>query len=305
MAAALITVGLGEWLPSIPAASLSAEAASMHSRMQVEALLVSVDQSSTCLTCHEAANLASPSSFHVSTPVGEMPAGTPPKQRSPGGDFGWLKKTYTFTVRGTQITEDGQTHGHNVVAGAYNYIADTDNTTAPGGTFQASQLGCQSCHDPHGQGRRLSDGTYATTGAPIIGSGSYNNSLTPAAGRLVGLYRLLASPVYSQGGSGAIFTSFPIAVAPSTYNRTEATQQTRVAYGHTGQNTWGNWCTRAIVQCTALQAMSTLWMRTRVNRRNQLHHYVKSGDLTGVFATGAGPFLRSCLSPRIQETLAR
>ena len=39
------------------------------------------------------------------------------------------------------------------------------------------------------------------------------------------------------------FSGVAIAVAPSTYNQTEATNQVRVAYGATsGTNTWGNWC---------------------------------------------------------------
>ena len=304
MAAALLTIGFGGMAYAFHSGGV-AECGGCHSMHSPNAggsfLLVSVDQSSTCLTCHEAANQTGPTSYHVSTPSNEMPTGTPPKQRSPGGDFGWLKKTYTFTVRGTATTEDGQTHGHNIVAGAYNYIADTDNTTAPGGTFQASQLGCQSCHDPHGQGRRLSDGTYATTGAPIIGSGSYNTSLIPAAGQAVGLYRLLASPKYSQAGTGATFTSYPIAVAPSTYNRKEDVQQTRVAYGHTGTDTWGNWC------ATCHSAMhsaggyvhpvdETLGSTVALNYTN----YVKSGDLSGVFATGAGPY--SSLVPFAENT---
>jgi hypothetical protein len=42
--------------------------------------------------------------------------------------------------------------------------------------------------------------------------------------------------------SGVTFAGIAIAVAPATYNRTEASTQTRVAYGATGTNTWGNWC---------------------------------------------------------------
>lgn len=305
LASAFLTIGLGGMAYAFHSGGV-AECGGCHSMHAPNPsgsfLLVSVDQSSTCLTCHERTGDTGPSSYHVSTPGAEMAAGTPPKQRSPGGDFGWLKKTYTFTVRGTTTTEEGQTHGHNIVAGAYNYTADTTNTIAPGGSFSASQLGCQSCHDPHGQGRRLSDGTYATTGAPIIGSGSYNTSATPAAGQAVGLYRLLASPVYSQVGSGAVFTGFPIAVAPSSYNRTEATQQTRVAYGASGtQNTWGNWC----ATCHGAMHSSGGYVHPVDENlgstiANAYTNYVKSGDLTGVFATGAGPY--SSLVPFAENT---
>src|SRR5512143_1360790 len=61
-------------------------------------LLVATDQSSTCLTCHEKTGDTGPTSYHVSSAPSDMPSGTPPKQRTPGGDFGWLKKNYTFTA---------------------------------------------------------------------------------------------------------------------------------------------------------------------------------------------------------------
>jgi len=78
------------------------------------------------------------------------------------------------------------------------------------------------------------------TSAPIRGSGSYNNSAVPAAGEAVGIYRLLAGENYETGP--VTFKTYAIAVAPSTYNQTEATNQVRVAYGAAGINTWGNWC---------------------------------------------------------------
>jgi predicted CXXCH cytochrome family protein len=114
-------------------------------------LLIGGDQSSTCLSCHMHAGDTGPSSYHISTADADLAAGVPPKQRTPGGDFGWLKKTYTFTVRNVATTEDGASHGHNIVAADYGFVADTRAgfTTAPGGTYPSSQLGCQSCHDPH------------------------------------------------------------------------------------------------------------------------------------------------------------
>jgi predicted CXXCH cytochrome family protein len=220
---------------------------SMHSpKAGGSFLLIGGDQSSTCLSCHMHAGDTGPSSYHIATAEADMPVGVPPKQRTPGGDFGWLRKTYTFTVRSSTTTEAGQTHGHNIVAVDFGYLADTDNDTAPGGTFSSAQLGCQSCHDPHSANRRLSDGTYVKGGvlnqatAPIIGSGSYNNSLTPAAGQAVGVYRLLRG--LNDASQGVTFNGVAIAIAPSTYNQTEATNQVRVAYGVDGINTWGNWC---------------------------------------------------------------
>jgi|WetSurMetagenome_2_1015567.scaffolds.fasta_scaffold00350_14 hypothetical protein len=249
-------------------------------------LLVGAGPTSTCLSCHEQAGLATPSSYHISTADSDMGVGVSPKQRTPGGDFGWLKKTYAFTIRGTTTTELGQTHGHNVVALDKGYNADTDNTTAPGGTFTSANLGCESCHDPHSQVRRLSDGSYVRGGtlgqttAPIIASGSYNNSVAPAAGQAVGAYRLLRG--LNDTSQGVTFSGVAVAVAPATYNQTEATNQVRVAYGATGINTWGNWC----ATCHAGMHSSGNYVHP-VDQSlgsaivNNYNAYVKSGDLTG------------------------
>jgi hypothetical protein len=231
-----------------------------------------------------------PTRYHIATADADMPAGTAPLQRNPGGDFGWLRKSYTFTVRGSTTTEEGQTHGHNIVAVDSTFVADSHNTTAPGGTFSSSGLGCASCHDPHGRVRRRSDGTYATsatlggTADPIIGSGSYNNSPTPAAGQAVGTYRLLRG--LNDSTQGVTFTGVPIAIAPATYNQSEATNQVRVAYGGSGINTWGNWCASCHPGMHSSgnyvhpvdQSLSTAVA-------NIYNAYVKSGDLTGTSAT--------------------
>ena len=253
-------------------------------------LLVGTDQSSTCLSCHEHAGDTGPSSYHISTAPGDMATGVPPKQRTPGGDFGWLKKTYTFTVRGTTTVEDGATHGHNIVAVDKGYVADPVNTTAPGGgTFPAAQLACTSCHNPHGQQRRLSDGTIASTGAPIIASGSYATSNTPgyaeppAAGTALGVYRLLAGAGYTKGG--VTFNGIPAAKVPNTYNQTEATNQVRAAYGNgtsAGHVTWGTWCATCHPNMHSggnyvHPSDTALGSTIATNYKT----YVKSGDMTG------------------------
>jgi hypothetical protein len=259
MAAALLTIGLSGMAYAFHSGGV-AECGGCHSMHSPKAgassLLIGIDPSSTCLTCHMQVGLLTPSSYHVMTADADMPAGTAPRQRTPGGDFGWLKKTYTFTVRGTANTEDGATHGHNIIAADYGYTVDPTNATAPGngtsGGFQSNQLACNSCHDQHGQFRRLNDGSIAKTGAPIIASGSYATSTTvgyaePAAvGTALGVYRLLAGNGYSTRNSGIIgFGGVPAAKAPNTYNQSEATNQVRVAYGvktSGGHVTWSNWC---------------------------------------------------------------
>jgi predicted CXXCH cytochrome family protein len=269
---------------------------SMHAPNQGGSnLLIGIDPSSTCLTCHEHAGDTGPSSYHISTAAVDMPAGTPPKQRTPGGDFGWLKKGYTFVVRGTTNNELAETHGHNVVAAANAYIADPVNTNAPGGTFVSSQLGCQSCHDPHGRGRRAGTDSAPTfsvpsagiAGLPIKGSGSYGTSAVPDASNAVGIYRILAYPGY-LGAAGVTWGGWPIASAPSGYNQTEALNQVRVAYGGTGNNTWANWCS----SCHSDMHTSSGRLVHPVDQAlsgggifNTYNAYVKSGDLSGTAAT--------------------
>ncbi len=264
---------------------------SMHSaKPSGSFLLVGTDASSTCLTCHMHAGDTGPSSYHIATADADMGAGVPPKQRTPGGDFGWLRKTYSGVIRNEPFTEEGQTHGHNIVAVDTPFVADTANTTAPGGTFSSAQLGCQSCHDPHGRVRRLSDGTYAnavytpgSTNAPIIGSGSYSTSLIPATGQAVGAYRLLRG--LGDNSQGVTFNGVAIAVTPSPYNRTEATNQTRVAYGASGTNTWGNWCATCHPDMHLSGSNKHPVDQSLGDIAAAYNSYVKSGDLSGSAAS--------------------
>jgi len=250
MAAALLTIGLSGMAYAFHSGGV-AECGGCHSMHSPKtggpSLLIGTDYSSTCLSCH--ANAAA-GSYHIMTyPL--PAAGSPPINYSPGGDFAWLAKNYSFTVRGSTTNENGQTHGHNVVAADFGLTADSDFSTSPGGTFPTASLACNSCHDPHGKYRRIGgDTTYtiATTGAPIIGSGSYGTSVVPTATQAVGSYRLLAGMGYSQNaGTLAInYPGAPIASAPSTYSQSESANQVRVAYGtaatSSGKTTWGLWC---------------------------------------------------------------
>jgi hypothetical protein len=286
-AAALLTLGFSGFAFAFHAGG-AAECSGCHSMhapkdTSTGHLLIATDQSSTCLDCHERTGDTGPRSYHVSTPESELGAGVPPKQVPPGGDFAWVKKTYTYTERGSTVTEQGSTHGHNIVAADKGYTAVTG--TSPGGSYPSSSLGCTSCHDPHGKARRLSDGTFTVptvgqTYAPIIGSGSYNNSTVPAAGEAVGVYRILAGKNYVT--ENVTFNTYPIAVAPSTYNQYETTNQVRVAYGASGTNTWGNWCATCHGQMHSNQNYvhpvdQNLGSRVTAN----YNAYVKTGDLTG------------------------
>ncbi len=281
---------------------------SMHSpNMAGSFLLIGSDQSSTCLNCHESPGDTAPRSYHISTADADMGAGISPIQRSPGGDFGWVKKTYSWTGRDgvTPVYEEGDRHGHNIVAADQGYVADATNLTAPGGTMAAASLQCNSCHDPHGKYRRMSDGTIATTGAPIIGSGSYATSKVPALGEAVGAYRILAGAGYSSTASiGLTFTGVPAAVAPASYNRSEAATQTRVAYGAQttgGNNQWGQWCGTCHGDMHSSGAyVHPVDQPLGATIAALYNAYVKSGDVTGTsltsylslapFAQAAGDF---------------
>jgi hypothetical protein len=151
-------------------------------------LLMGTDPSSTCLNCHAGSG-------------GEGVLSTDASNFSPGGDFFWLTQSYTNTVRGNPVTSDPDNMGHNVVAGTFGLIADATNLQAPGGSFISSQLGCESCHDPHGQ----VDGGTAGGALPISVSGSYGD--VPVAGTIAGNYRLLGSTGYESIAAAA-----PIAV---------------------------------------------------------------------------------------------
>ncbi len=208
-------------------------------------LLKANDQSGSCLNCHQSADTA-PTGYHISTAGVVAYDSTTPVEATPGGDFAWLKKTMTGSIRKTATTWEGDRHGHNIIAADFGYTADKVLTTAPGGTYPAANLACSSCHDPHGRYRRFADGTQATTGLPIFNSGSYTNSANPTAGvSAVGVYRILAGVGYqpkSLTGSFAFANQVPDAVAPSTYNKLEtsntaAASQTIVAYGQ-GMSEW-------------------------------------------------------------------
>lgn len=222
-------------------------------------LLQGSDQSSTCLNCHNSPDIAA-SSYHISTDdsmftmVGSNAdaANKAPVEMTPGGDFGWLKVTRSFSVRGAPVTVNGQTRGHNIIASDYGYGPDSDNSSvAPGGTYPANALACSSCHDPHGKYRRLADGSIVTTGLPTFASGSYNNSPDPIAGvSAAGAYRILGGVGYqpkSLTGNFAFANGNPVAVAPSTYNRAETTGQTHVAYGR-GMSEWCANCHTAMLE---------------------------------------------------------
>lgn len=158
-------------------------------------LLKGSDASSTCLNCH-----AGSGSYHILS--------TDASNWSPGGDFFWLTQSYTNSNWSGSITSDPDNMGHNVIAVDFGLTVDGTNTQAPGGTYPASTLGCDSCHNPHGQ---VNGGT-ANGQLPISVSGSYGD--VPVPGTIAGNYRLLRDS-YEAGFSA----DAPIAATASFGDR--------------------------------------------------------------------------------------
>ncbi len=264
----------------------------MHAARSSTFLLAGSDASSTCLNCHQNALDTGPSSYHISTADATLTT-SPPLQRTPGGDFAWLKRSYVEAGSGTN--EPGNEHGHNIVAADYGYVVDPENVTAPGGTMLSSQLGCQSCHDQHGQLRRMPDGSFARTGLPIANSGSYATSLEPITGKTaVGVYRILRGAGDVYGGN--TFADVMIAIAPSSYNRTEAVTQTRVAYGRGT----GAWCASCHEEMHRNDEFNHPVDRPIDGLNANYNAYVSSGVMNATAANG--PF--TSLVPFNEDTIA-
>jgi predicted CXXCH cytochrome family protein len=257
-----------------------------------EYLLQGADPSSVCLNCHSGLTTGASSVLTVA-----MLPGLPPTNYTPGGDFGWLEKSYSWAgARNQQETSPGERHGHNVVANDYGLTADGTRSMAPGGWYPADKLSCTSCHDPHGKYRQTNPGsTFATTGAPIAGSGTDGDPGSfrmPTGTAAIGSYRLLAGEGYaplSTTGIPAFSWAPPIAVAPSLYNKSERTGDVRVAYG-AGMSEWCGNCHGALHSPYSGSpselihpAGSTAKLSTSV--LYAYNAYVKDGVLTGTAST--------------------
>lgn len=185
-------------------------------------LMKGSDASSTCLNCHESSSNGT--GYHISSPDGSA--------TNQGGDFYWMKTDIVATVRGNPVTSHASSHGHSIIAADFGFVVDPNNPTAPGGTYDATLLGCTSCHDAHGQ---VNGGTAAGQ-LPISGSGS-TTSAAPPAGTILGNYRLLGDASYVAGGAGDGFTfTNPIPVALGR-NVSGASYNAQVDYG-SGMSEW-------------------------------------------------------------------
>ncbi len=267
-------------------------------------LLKGTDPSSTCLNCH-----SQPTGNNIQVLSLDGTAYTP------GGDFYWLKETYTYSPwAGATLTSNGQNHGHTVVAIDFSLTTSTILTVAPGrGTqpeYYSSNLACNSCHNPHG---RVDGGTRSGKVGPVAQSGSYGYA--PIAGTVNGNYRLLADIGYAPGdpavfgpqpsgvaGYPQAFTyiaNAPVAVSPINFKEVEglgAAGIEHVDYG-TGVAEWCANCHQGFLNDASPHGTSTYHRHpagdtARLGGLADLYNsYVKSGVYTGAQATSYLPLV--------------
>jgi hypothetical protein len=255
-------------------------------------LLQGPDPSSRCLDCH-----GSKGQSAVSVLTTQLVWGQPPANYTPGGDFAWLKKSFTWNTPQRVETSPGDSHGHNIIAADYGLARDRVNLAAPGGTYPSDKLSCISCHDPHGRYRILdTNGTVATTGKPIGASGSAGDLGAfeqPTAREAVGSYRLLGGVGYLPKSAGQVApfsTPPPVALAPTTYNQSESFADVRVVYG-SGMSEWCGNCHGALHTPSStfnspLKHPSGASAKLVQGRRDSVYNaYAKGGDLTGSWLT--------------------
>jgi hypothetical protein len=145
----------------------------------------------------------------------------------------------------------------------------------------------------HGTSRRNANGEISgpadADARPIAASGSYKTSIDPNADVSVGVYRILAGPGFVT--DGVTFDGAPDAVAPNTYNQTEATNQVKVAYGRAtgnGHVSWSQWCGEchgAMHYDNGAKYVHPTDEPLGTTIANNYNAYKKTGDLTGVQAS--------------------
>lgn len=232
--------------------------------MAGEHLLLGSDPSSTCLNCHGPSTTGR---YHILSTDGS--------NKTPGGDFYWMTKSFTYESHGTHVSK-ASNHGHNVIALDYGLDQDEDLTEAPGGEgYQAGWLSCASCHDPHGKTDRVGS---------IAGSGSYGDD--PAAldpGQIYGNFRLLGDASY-DGGVGDLYdfnSAAPIAAAPG-WNDIQETDTSHTDYGR-GMAEWCGNCHQKFLTESSIGHVHPAGNAEDLGGTIAANYnaYVRTGDLTG------------------------
>ena len=256
--------------------------------------MIGSDPSSTCLNCHGPADTtvsasAGANSFHIDTNAAGYTGTTLPVEMTPGGDFAWLKTSLSNVgVITAAPSEALNRHGHHIVAGDYNFAANTDNSgLAPGGTYLAANLNCASCHNPTAALRLTAPPCRYQAPAPTA------------------VPRQPARPSASTGSWAASIIFYPVrpipfrslpptAVAPVNYNQPDASvaTQTRVAYGQ-GMSEWCANCHLGIYNLDPAADVTHRHVASNVALLNQVmpdgitnaasiyNAYINTGSTTG------------------------
>lgn len=104
-----------------------------------EPLLAASSPTDLCLTCHGGDNGV----------FGLSPL-NPPPERGAGNFVFLLEDNLNDGPNGQIYPIAGQAAGHSIVSMANGVTADSQWLYGPGGDFPTNELGCVSCHDPHG-----------------------------------------------------------------------------------------------------------------------------------------------------------
>lgn len=226
--------------------------------------LKGLDASSTCLRCHA----QSGKFYNVLSNDGSS--------YSAGGDFYWLKKTFTWTVNGKLSQSAGNSHGHNVAAAEYGLHEARTLNSAPGGMYSSTALGCTSCHDPHSITVKNGD----TVGIPL--HDSYGKDLTIKI--TAGNYRLLGGIGYNGGAqAGGVSFQQPAPVAAADAQNWVETDSNHTAYG-SGMSEWCGNCHTDFLTGDYKHPVGNYATLSSTFISNY-NSYVKTGDITGNQAT--------------------
>lgn len=104
-------------------------------------LLQAASSSDLCLTCHD-----------QDTVFGMDPL-NPPPERGAGNFVFLLEDNINDAPDGQSFPIAGEAAGHSIISLDRATAADTRYQESPGGIFPANELGCTSCHDPHGNNK--------------------------------------------------------------------------------------------------------------------------------------------------------
>ena len=131
-----------------------------------EWLLIAETPSDVCLSCH---------ATELGAVFGQDPL-SPPATKGAGNFVFLMENNLNDAVDGAINPINGDAAGHNINAPSMGISADGTRLVSPGGTFPSDQLGCTSCHDPHGNqnfrflygiGPVASGGATFTNPAPV------------------------------------------------------------------------------------------------------------------------------------------